>query len=570
MSFNLRGYQLSLLLISFGVSSRHGYGHRLIIFGFLPQSSKTKAVAVVASVRRCGLGREQAHAASLDDLVGFRGEFYDCLTQRGDALFELADAVLCTQGPVRSLVGLSLAPEHRRGHGALYDALNHGRVDIARLRVALAGRPLPRAADGRLVLAVDVTPWLRPDAATCADRSFCHTYGRGSGGARMIPGWPYSIVAALETGRSSWTAVLDALRLDPGADLAAHSAAQIRDVVGRLIDTGQWRPGAPDILVVLDAGYDAPRIAYLLADLPVEILGRMRSDRVLRRPTPPRIPGATGRPPKHGGEFVFGDPATWGAEQAATTTATRRYGTATAQAWDRLHPRLTRRAAWNDHDGPLPLIEGTVIRLQVERLPSGGEAKPVWLWWSNTDATDTDTDRCWQMFLRRFDIEHTFRLFKQTLGWTAPKLRDPHAADRWTWLIIASHTQLRLARPLATDLRRPWEKPLTPDRLTPARVRRGFEEPTREDHLTGLCTETLPARSRTPSRLPQPTRGHPPQRRARPGHRRGLQPPHPPQERHQTPPNRLNDKLTGDPRGRCAQRRDVSLRRPGATRRRSG
>jgi hypothetical protein len=38
---------------------------------------------------------------------------------------------------------------------------------------------------------------------------------------------------------------------------------------------------------VLDAGYDAPRIAYLLGDLPVQILGRMRSDRVLRRSTRP-------------------------------------------------------------------------------------------------------------------------------------------------------------------------------------------------------------------------------------------------------------------------------------------
>jgi hypothetical protein len=52
-------------------------------------------------------------------------------------------------------------------------------------------------------------------------------------------------------------------------------------------------------------------------------------------------------------------------------------------------------------------------------------------------------------------IEHTFRLFKQTLGWTRPKLRTAQAADRWTWLVIACHTQLRLARPLADDLRRP-------------------------------------------------------------------------------------------------------------------
>ena len=98
-------------------------------------------------------------------------------------MFELTDAVLCADGPVRSLVGLSLAPEHRRGHGALYDAVNCGRIEVDRLRRALAGLPLPRAADGRLVLAVDVSHWLRPDAATSPERLFCHVYGRGKTGA---------------------------------------------------------------------------------------------------------------------------------------------------------------------------------------------------------------------------------------------------------------------------------------------------------------------------------------------------------------------------------------------------
>lgn len=120
------------------------------------------------------------------------------------ALFELTDAVLCTDGPVRSLVDLALAPEHRRGHGSLYAGLNRGRVDVARLQRVLAGVPLPRAADGRLVLAVDVSPWLRPDAGTVPDRSFCHTYGRGNAKHQMMPGWPYSVVVALESGRTSW------------------------------------------------------------------------------------------------------------------------------------------------------------------------------------------------------------------------------------------------------------------------------------------------------------------------------------------------------------------------------
>lgn len=284
---------------------------------------------------------------ALAELARFRANFYSCLTSRGDELFELTDAVLCADGPVRTLVDLALAPEHRRGHGALYAGLNRGRIDFDRLRRTLAGLPLPRATDGRLVLAADVSPWLRPDANTSPDRSFCHTYGRGKNEHRMIPGWPYSIVAALEVGRTSWTALLDATRLEPGTDVAAVTATQIRDVVERLVTAGQWQPGDLDILVVLDAGYDVQRLSFLLEDLPLELLGRLRSDRVMRRPTPPKVYDPKGgRPPKHGREFVFGQPDTWGEPDVQTVSVTERYGTAVATAFNRLHPRLTRRAAW--------------------------------------------------------------------------------------------------------------------------------------------------------------------------------------------------------------------------------
>ena len=90
-------------------------------------------------------------------VVGVRQDFYASLRRRADALFELADAVLCTDGPVTSLVGLSLAAEHRRGHGALYDAVNSGVVEVDRLRRAVIGLPLPRDREGRIVLTVEPT-----------------------------------------------------------------------------------------------------------------------------------------------------------------------------------------------------------------------------------------------------------------------------------------------------------------------------------------------------------------------------------------------------------------------------
>ena len=218
-----------------------------------------------------------------------------------------------------------------------------------------------------------------------------------------------------------------------------------------------------------------------------------------------------------------------------TTTQATRYGTAVARAWDGLHPRLTHRSAWIGHDG-LPVIEGTLIRLQAGHLPGDRDPKPVWLWCSLTGASPDDADRLWQAFLRRFDLEHTFRMFKQVLGWTTPKLRDPQAADRWTWLIITAHAQLRLARPLAADLRLPWERPAPPGRLTPSRVRRGLETSARPSPAQPVRRNPAsPARAAHPGRR---TAAPSPPRRGEEGQKRCLAP-------GTTRTHRLNDKLGG-------------------------
>jgi hypothetical protein len=204
--------------------------------------------------------------------------------------------------------------------------------------------------------------------------------------------------------------------------VTAVTAAQLREVIGRLGEAGQWRAGDPEILIVFDAGYDVSRLAFLLADLPVQLLGRLRSDRVFC--FPPAGTARTGRPAKHGPEFCLSDPATHPEPVVTTSTPTTRYGTARACAWSRLHPRLTRRAAWAEHDGPLPVITGSIIRLHVDRLPGDRHPKPVWLWCSTPDLAPAEVDRLWQAFLRRFDLEHTFRFLKQTLGVDPPQ--DPH------------------------------------------------------------------------------------------------------------------------------------------------
>jgi hypothetical protein len=352
--------------------------------------------------------------------------------------------------------------------------------------------PLPAWEDGRIRLAADVSNWLRPGAETSPERLFCHCYARGKGNAQLIPGWPYSFVVALEPGRTSWTLPLDAVRLGPADDATEVTAAQVREVTGRIIEAGHWREGDPPIVVVFDAGYDLTRLAWLLAGLPVEVLGRLRGDRVMYFPAPPREPGTTGRPPRHGPALKLTDPGTWPEPAQRAVTESARYGTARAEAWGRMHQKLQAHHGWQGHEGELPVIEGTLIRLAVDHLPGDRHPEPLWLW-SSRAGTDADAvNRAWQAYLRRFDLEHTFRFFKQVLGWTRPRLRDPAAADRWTWLILACYAQLCLARPLAADLRLPWQRPCPDGRLTPARVRRGFRNI--RQMLPGLASAPKPGK----------------------------------------------------------------------------
>ena len=81
-------------------------------------------------------------------------------------------------------------------------------------------------------------------------------------------------------------------------------------------------------------------------------------------------------------------------------------------------------------------------------------------------------DLLWRSYVRRFDLEHTFRFLKQSMGWTSPRVRHPEQADRWSCQVVAAYTQLRLARERVADLRLPWERRYDAGRLTPGRFYR--------------------------------------------------------------------------------------------------
>jgi hypothetical protein len=399
-------------------------------------------------------------------LGAFRTELHACYTCRADALFELGDALLCTQ-TFSALPHLSLEPVHQRGWGSAYAALARGRIQVERLRDLLVAT-LPDADP--LVFAVDVTTWPRCDAECSPERGYYYHPSRHSAGQPIIAGWAFQWITQLGFDRDSWTAPVDAVRLHPLDDTDQTAAAQVRALLGRL-DAGGRVP-----LFVFDAGYDSAQLSLDLADLPVAVLVRLRSDRCFYADPPPRPPGTNGRPRRHGAKFNCADPTSWPTPTATLVCHDDQYGTVTVAAWGGLHPKQQRHPG-HGSGGPRPIVRGTIIRVQVQRVPAHTRPpKVLWLWWAGPAGVQLDLDLTWRAYIRRFDLEHTVRFCKQTLGWTTPRPRHPEQADRWTWLVLAAYTQLRLARQVAGDQRLPWERPRPQLRLSPVRVRRGFPQ----------------------------------------------------------------------------------------------
>ncbi len=447
----------------------------------------------------------------------FRARLYECLTARPDASFELVDAILCADHAVTSLVQLSLVPEFRRGHGALYAALADGEIDgealaalltgtlprlvggdqarawtrahdkigYGLLERALAGLPAQAAAQVREAcarwkrqrFAIDATPYPRPDAECSPGREHVHHDAcRCDGTRKTIPGWEYQFTAAIGHLRTAWAALIDVERTTQ-ATRTLQTIRQVKNLLRRLHAAGTGGTGAP--LVIFDAGYSAAALTAGLAGCPVHLLVRLPVRSVFYY-DPATWPGKQGRPGKRGMRVAchkHDDPDQSNPEpgESLVLPGTPLYGTVRVDAWREVHPLIHGDRGWfAGWDGNLPALRGTLLHVTVDHLPGGREPlKAMWLW--HAGPAPLSLDELWRACLARFDEEHAFKFAKGTLGLTAAKVRTPQQAGRWARLVMAAYAQLLLARPLAADLRRPWEKRPDPARpLSPGRVRRGF------------------------------------------------------------------------------------------------
>ena len=60
-------------------------------------------------------------------------------------------------------------------------------------------------------------------------------------------------------------------------------------------------------------------------------------------------------------------------------------------------------------------MRGTVVLVEVSRLPrQTREPQALWLWWHGSGSPDLGV--LWRAYVHRFDVEHTLRFCKLTLG----------------------------------------------------------------------------------------------------------------------------------------------------------
>lgn len=493
----------------------------------LPRAGGQRQAIPDSGAALAGAGPQPPDAAQVADAIGryracqalreFRTGLYGCLAARPDALFELCDAILCADHAVTSLVQLSLVPEFRRGHGALYAALADGRIDEEQLAALLTGT-LPQLVDGqegrawaaahdttdyglleralaslpaetaaqvreacarwrRLRFAIDATPYPRPDAECSPGREQVHHDAcRCDGTRKTIPGWEYQFTAAIGHLRTAWAALIDVERTTQ-ATRTRQTIRQVKNLLRRLHAAGNGGAGAP--LVIFDAGYSAAALTAALAGCPVHLLIRLPARSVFYYDAI-TWPGKQGRPGKRGTRVACrkaGDPDQSNPEpdESLILPGTPLYGTVRVDAWRGVHPLIHGdRGYFAGWQGKLPVLRGTLLHVTVDHLPGGREPlKAMWLW--HAGPAPLSPDELWRAYLARFDEEHAFKFAKGTLGLTAAKVRTPAQAGRWAQLVMAASAQLLLARPLTPDLRRPWEKRPDPARpLPPGRVRRGF------------------------------------------------------------------------------------------------
>jgi DDE superfamily endonuclease len=375
-----------------------------------------------------------------------RQHLYGSFERGADALFNLADALLC-ESQAQSLPELSLSPFFERQWPSVYEALEDGRLNVEQIRALwvktlLTGRPDTEP----IWIAVDGSNLARPDAPTSADRTIIHLSNLPLVGTPIGIGWTFSTVVLLPEQTSSWTPILDQQRIRSDETAIGVAIAQLRSLKPLF--------GNRQVIILADRWYSTPEFLRACHELGYSVLIRLKSNRKLYR-----VPVRThtrGAPPKDGALFQGKRPETHGSADEVCSEQDQTGRTTRISRWTHLHFQQARE------------LDLSVISVEREAA-TDTKRDPRVSWFVMLDAV-IPLPQIAKQYRRRFSHEHCYRFLKQEVLWTRVHVRTPAQFERWSWLVALVFNQLYLARELGQALHRPWERQDRP--ITPQQVRR--------------------------------------------------------------------------------------------------
>lgn len=374
-------------------------------------------------------------------------------------LMDLVDA-LSSNTTARSVVELSLNPHFRRHYTALnkavvVDALPHQKL------AGLAGQVISAPNKRKFhLLGTDVTSNPRPFASTLPDRGFVYQPNTIKGNKPIVIGHQYSFWAWLPeydpSQKSHWVVPLSMQRVSSQANKEMAGAQQLGD----LLADKDLPFGETFCVEVADSAYSKP--AYLNANREhanLVTIARARGTRTFyRQPAPNDKPAEKGHPTWYGNPFRLKEPETWGApDQVAETTFV-----SCKQVTYRVEIQVWRNLIMRGGKG-CPMRQHPFTLVKIRWYNQKGEAlfqKPLWLIVMGVRRMELSLLDIYEAYLQRYDLEHFFRFGKQKLLLDKFQTPDDQHDEHWWRLVALAYLQLWVAKDMASNLPRPWERDL--------------------------------------------------------------------------------------------------------------
>ncbi len=410
-------------------------------------------------------------------LQNFRNTLYGCFSKRGDALFNLLDALSSFAHHCDSVVQLSKAPCFERQYTSITDAIADG-LPYAQWSHAL--RCFHKAAgqtDEPYRFLLDVTHQPRPFARKLHDKTIVHAPNPTPGNKPIAIGHSYAIVAQLPQDSLSlnkhWVLPLAAQRVKSDKKGNEIGLQQVKTLMQELTLTDKLCISIGDSLY---GTQECRRLA--VAEPNLVHLFRLNSKRNVFSP-PEAASQGKGRKQEYGDKMVLSDTRTHPPHTSQITLpwqGKHKSGQVVITCWQNRLLRGTRQFRSALH--PIDLIQLRVIDDNGEPLFK----RPLWLAVLGQRRHEVSLENAYHSYLARYDIEHFFRFGKNKLLLDAYQTSDVSHEENWWQLVMLAYQQLYLARTAVKQCPEPWEKylpeyndPANETLATPAQTQRAFQ-----------------------------------------------------------------------------------------------